>query len=136
MFQVDFQFSCERCPALDLFFFLTYSLKEDARVAEFNKMLEFYFHELDSSLQRLQCQHSHSLSEQVGKRRFSCAFYLVFHLMVLLLDHNLDMELALRRDENGRDYRKRLYSTPKYVSTAQKFIKFLSKTNSLTPPKT
>lgn len=57
---------------------------------------------------------------------FACAFFMVFHLMVLLLDDGLDMNRALQQDAEGKEYRKTLYSNPGYVNAVQKFIKYLS----------
>lgn len=61
----------------------------------------------------------------------ACSFFLVFHLLTLLLEEKLDMNLALQQDGEGKEYRRRMYANPKYVRAVQKFMKFLAKKDAL-----
>lgn len=112
---------------------MMHSLSESDRVDLFGSILQDYHESLVKNLDVLgfngTIPNKSKFLEETTQKIFVAAFYLVFHLMVLLLDDGfqLDMNLALEISDNGDAYRSKiLYGNPRYIHAVQKFIKFLN----------
>lgn len=112
---------------------MIHSLNENDRVNLFDLVLEEYYVSLMKNMKALGFEGILSNKDQFLKESaekiFVAAFYLVFHLMVLLLDDGitLDMTLALETSEKANAYRSQiLYGNTKYINAVKKFLKFLN----------
>lgn len=138
MRMLDFQFSCISHPVQDLYYFMMHSLNENDRIDKFEIVLEKYHDCLNKNLKMLKWDKvvpsKREFMEEMFQKIFVAEFYLVFHLMVLLLDDGtkLDMNLALEDSNKGEAYRREvLYGNSRYISAVRKFMKFLSGKNIL-----
>lgn len=110
-----------------------HTLNENDRVDLFEFVLADYYVSLNRNLKALGYEgnlpNKNQFLEEISEKIFLAAFYLVFHLMVLLLDDDvkLDMTLALETSDKGDAYRSEvLYGNTKYINAVTKFLKFLN----------
>lgn len=106
---------------------------EDVRVEEFDTIVAHYQESLESNLKLLQYSgHIPSLREiqsDMLKRSMVGVCCAIEGMVTILMNKgdSLNIELLATDNEEGQQYRQKIFSNPPFVSAARKYLKFMDK---------
>ncbi|KAG5672061.1 hypothetical protein PVAND_002220 [Polypedilum vanderplanki] len=126
---IDFQYSFYGSAVLDLHYLLYSSLPDKLRLENLEELIQFYYYEIKSFLERLDYDMTkflslHSFQIQVQKRSFYAfsACMLSFPVHTTEKDEDANFESLMGRDNRSMAFKRRIYQNSRFKQIAMDFL--------------
>ncbi|KAL5274239.1 hypothetical protein ACFFRR_000789 [Megaselia abdita] len=134
---IDFQMCKWGTPAQDLYYFLFTSAKLDLKLSYFDYFIKYYHEELVSNLKLLDYKKTIPTLTDIHillfKHQNWATFAITGVMPVVLLDpsENATMDNFLNDSEAGNDFRKKLYTSSRYIKAMNDLLPWLDNRGAL-----
>lgn len=131
LLMVDFQLCQWSSPALDLLFLLIESPQLELKVSQFDTFVEYYHQHLIANLKKLGYSKKmptlFDLEVNILQRYPISMILMTGHMPAILLDpsNESNMENMMNDSEGGANFKKALFTNPRYIRHMMELLPFL-----------